>query len=182
MFAVPHPAGAQESRSYAGLEYTSLRADYANSSGSSLDDSYGGLGVYAGARFTDRFGAELSYKRLEADDSATTAGVKLNSFGADGLFFFPLSDSPVEAIVTAGIVRASIEYQLTRIVPARDGPLAVTSKVDDTDTLFRAGIGMQINASENVGIRGLVRYYPQESFDDTVKSATEFTLGFNISF
>lgn len=209
VFAAPHPAAAQDFKPYVGLDYTRIAVDYSSDRILLPEDSFDGFNLHGGARIGRNLGLELGYMRSSASDNSYTAqsdtsvtssgggsvtvprgatlrnsNVKMNGFSFDGFGYLPVGDGPAELIFTGGILRASVEADIS--VTAGDGSRAGGAKYDETDSLFRLGAGAQFNINDRFSVRGLVRYYPQGAFKDAVGEAVDnawdFNLGVNFSF
>ena len=156
-----------------------------------LEDSLNGLNIHVGNRFHKNFGAELGYFRTKEEGknivNGATVGpatvatadfstdVKVQGFTLDGLGYLPLGeDEKFELIGTAGLSWSKAE--VTATVPG-----VGSGDVDESEIGFRIGGGAQVNFTDNINMRGLVRYQTAD-FESVADNAWMYSLGLNYSF
>ena len=198
-----HPAKAQSPKFYIGADFGSQNFSFATGLDRFFDKSFTGAGVRAGARLNDRISAELSYASysggnksvtlsenetiklgsetymVRASSSIETRDMKLTSIGADFYGHFPLGTGAAELLAGGGFASTNIKGD---IVVTPDGEDAAVTKMDDDEFRLRVSGGAQFNVSDRVGLRGLIRYYPTDAFDDSIKSSWEGVVGLHFSF
>ena len=151
-----------------------------------LEDGLNGLNIHIGNRFNKHLGAELGYFRTRNESTNIAAGdsvgpgvvaaapfqtkVQLQGITLDALGYLPLGQSErFELIGTAGVSWIKADAELDGVS-------------DDSSELgFRLGAGAQFNVTEQINLRGLVRYQSAD-FDDVADRAYTYTLGMNYSF
>ena len=156
-----------------------------------LENSLNGLNIHVGNRFHKNFGAELGYFRTKEEGKSTANGatvgpgtvatadfstdVKVQGITLDGLGYLPLDeDEKFELIGTAGLSWSKAE--VTATVPG-----VGSGDVDESEIGFRIGGGAQVNFTDNINMRGLVRYQTAD-FDGVVDNAWTYGFGLNYSF
>ncbi len=197
------PAHAEDIpfKPYIGLDLQHTSVDYNNNydigGGLALDgetileDGFNGANIHIGSRFHKYFGAELGYFRTQSESKDTASGatvgpstvatadfstdVKLQGFTLDALGYLPIDkEERFELIGTAGVSWIKGEVEAT--VPG-----VGSADVDDSEIGFRLGAGAQYNVTDNIDLRGLVRYQKVD-FDNIADNAWTYSLGVNYSF
>jgi opacity protein-like surface antigen len=197
--ALTTPAlAAQDLKPYVGIDLQRYNIDYANGLDSAMEDSLNGINIHVGNRFTKNFGVELGYFRTREEDKTVnfdlsgvtgTPGDVLNStevqaqgFTLDGMGYIPLDAAEkLELIGTAGISWTKAELTLNGTVLGVAGSFSD----DDSEIGFRLGAGAQYAVTEQVNLRGLVRYQTmsfEDSGFDTTNHAWVYSLGANYGF
>lgn len=156
-----------------------------------LEDNLDGFNIHVGNRFSKHFGLELGYFRTKEEGkniaNGATVGpgtvatadfstdVKVHGLTLDGLGYLPLGEQErFELIGTAGLSWSKAEVEAT--VPG-----VGSGDVDESEIGFRVGAGAQYNFTDNINLRGLVRYQTAD-FDDVVDNAWTYGVGLNYSF
>ena len=156
-----------------------------------LEDSLDGLNIHVGNRFYKNLGVEFGYFRTKEESKSiangTTVGsgivtavdfstdVKVQGIMLDGLGYLPLDkEGKFELIGTAGLSWSKAEFTAT--IPGTG-----SIDADESEIGFRVGGGAQVNFTDNINMRGLVRYQTAD-FDDVVDNAWTYGLGLNYSF
>lgn len=198
--ALTSTAQAQEMKPYVGVDLQRTLYNYNDNidigggaflnGNTVLNDALNGIGIHVGNRFTKNFGAEFGgfYNREASKSIAngtvvgagpTVAGgdfttdVKSYGLALDGLAYLPLNDK-FDLIGTAGVTWT--KAKATVVVPG------VGSGSDSTSELgLRGGGGAQVNLTDKVSARALVRYQTAD-FDDVADNAWTYSLGVNYSF
>lgn len=178
---------------YIGVDYQRMSFDYQTGDIGTgaivdgelvLDDSLNGLNVHIGARPHQNFGVELGYFRTENADKDIAAGstvgpgsvaladfttkTRVQGVTLDAMGYLPVA-SNFELIGTAGVLwnRMNINFA---------GFKAKESEID-----WRVGAGAQFNITDNVNLRGLVRYQTAD-FDGVADNAWVYSAGLNYGF
>lgn len=198
--ALTTSAQAQEFKPYVGFDlqrslYTyndniDLGGGAALNGNTVLNDGLNGFNVHVGNRFTKYLGAEFGgFYNREANKSIangtivgpgpTVAGgdfstsVRTYGLTLDGLGYLPLNDK-FDLIGTAGVTWTKAEAKI--VVPG------VGTGSDSTSELgLRGGAGAQVNLTDKISVRGLVRYQTAD-FDDVAEHAWTYSLGLNYGF
>lgn len=157
-----------------------------------LEDSLDGFNIHVGNRFHENFGVELGYFRTREEGKAIASGatvgpgtvatadfttdVKVQGFTLDALGLMPLpeTENRVALIGTAGLSWSKAE--VTATVPG-----VGSGDTDESEIGFRAGAGAAVNLSDEVSLRGLVRYQTAD-FDGVADNAWTYSLGLNYAF
>ncbi|MCK5285091.1 MAG: porin family protein [Alphaproteobacteria bacterium] len=200
--AFTFPAQAQEMnfKPYVGFDLQRSVYDYNNydiggglalDGNTILEDSLDGLNIHVGNRFYKNLGVEFGYFRTKEESKSiangTTVGsgivtavdfstdVKVQGIMLDGLGYLPLDkEGKFELIGTAGLSWSKAEFTAT--IPGTG-----SIDADESEIGFRVGGGAQVNFTDNINMRGLVRYQTAD-FDDVVDNAWTYGLGLNYSF
>lgn len=181
--------GGESVRPYVGLEYNYIVTDvnsqaydldtngFNDYAGEPYEDSYHALVPNIGVRIGEYFGAELGYLRSTeeskglsgADFLAGTSGkteTRLTGWNLDLNGYIPVTEQ-LEAIGSVGVGRYEADYDYSGNIIAGGLNFGGVNLSDtDKDTALRVGAGLQYNVSENVSLRGMVRYIDLE-FEDT---------------
>jgi opacity protein-like surface antigen len=165
-------------------------------SGDLMDDRYSAFVPNLGARLGSHFGVEAGYlwalrgeESLTGQDALTgfsgTSKTRISGVHIDGNGYLPLGDK-LEAIgsVGVGFYRAHTKISGTIVTNGFTLPGGGTTDTDH-DTAFRLGAGLQYNFSNNVSLRGMVRYIGAEFEDGGTTLADNMwtgALGLSYSF
>lgn len=196
------PASAQDItfKPYVGLDLQRSVYSYKNEDlggGTSLDnnkileDNLDGINMHVGNRFHKYVGAELGYFHTREESRSIAAGsqigtglflpsdsrtkIKTQGFTLDALGYLPVTqDAKLELIGTAGITWTKASFKL-------DAPGVATESGSESELGLRGGAGAQYNFTNNLNLRGLVRYQTAD-FDDTTDRAWTVSTGVNYSF
>ncbi len=199
------PAQAQEFKPafapYVGLDLVHYNASYNDNYDAGggifldgdalLEDGLNGLNIHVGNRFSKHFGAELGYFRTRDEDRDIAAGAavgpgvvaavpfqtktQLQGITLDALGYLPVGpEDRFELIGTAGLSWTKGEVELN--VPGAGG-----DSVNESELGFRIGGGAQFNITDQVNVRGLVRYNTAD-FDNIADRAWVYSAGLNFSF
>lgn len=159
---------------YVGADYDYTSINYDNNADSILSDSLSGGDVHIGARIHKYLGFEGSYFDTASSSKnvgALNTSVKLEGYTLDAMGYLPVADK-VELIGTAGVSRLKATLSLS-------GLLAGTGS--EWETKGRIGGGAQYWITDNLNIRGLVRYQGAD-FRGIVNNAVISSLGINWQF
>jgi opacity protein-like surface antigen len=164
---------------YVGADYQYTHIEDADGNGVSVGDVFknnlNGGDIHVGARIHKNLGVELGYERTEVGKKSNVLGsgfdTNLRQQGGtlDMLGYLPVSNS-VDLIGTVGA--AVVETHATATDGENDKP---------TDIKGRAGVGAQYWLTDNVNIRGMVRY-EGVSFESDVNNAVLASAGVNFQF
>jgi len=155
-----------------------------------LNDGLNGINIHVGNRFTKNFGAEFGgfYNREASKNIANgtvvgagptvatgdfTTDVKTYGLTLDGLAYLPLNDK-FDLIGTAGVTWT--KAKATIVVPGVGSGSESSSELG-----LRGGGGAQVNLTDKISARGLIRYQTAD-FDDVADHAWTYSLGLNYSF
>lgn len=159
-------------RPYVGADYTFHDFDLKGGD-EVFDDTLHGGNVHFGARFNEYLGAEIGYFATKTAKNSDVAGtefdtkVKWEGLTLDAFGYYPAG--PVELVATGGVSWA-------------DGTAAVNGfEFSEDEFGYRAGGGLQYNVSENVSVRGLVRWQSAD-FKGFAEDAITYSAGINYSF
>lgn len=160
-------AFAEGTTTVAGISFTpSVGVDYQYSDVKNNTVDLNGADVHVGVKVMPNLGFEAGYFDSASNNAGNTK-VGLQGYTLDTLIYLPVDASKkLELIGTAGIV---------------DSNLATTTagvKTDAWKTNGRIGAGAQYWLTDNVNVRGLVRYESVETNTDAVVS----TIGVNYQF
>ena len=201
-----NPANAQ-AKFYVGGDFGILKASWADGENEGnfdyfSKDRFSSLNIHVGARFTERFSAELGYTTLGGNKKTASETVaentvqetytelKAKGFNVDGFFHFPVGAGKLDALATAGVFRWNLTDKghgvtITSGTRGDSAPFDIKYKY----TGIRFGGGLQYHLNERFSIRGLLRYYPLNGFEpddeadyEVLESAWDATIGFNFSF
>lgn len=164
---------------YGGVDYQHVGISYASPYGNYLSDSLNGFDIHAGIRAWNYFGAELGYMWTADGTKNNLAGINglnssVNTQGVtlDAMGYVPISTSGVELIGTTGVGFLTDHVSLAYAGLSDSG--------DKSDTAFRIGGGAQYWFTNNVNVRGLLRY--QTSSVSEIDSALMLNVGLNYQF
>ena len=192
------PNGDDFFHPYIGFDLQRYSVDYDNGFDAAMDDSLNGGNIHVGNRFNKYFGAEFGYFRTEEGnksvnfdisgitgtpgDVLASTDVKMQGITLDGLGYMPIEDAgKFELIGTAGISWIKADLTLNGTVNG------VAGSISDYQSEFglRAGAGAQYSFTDQVSLRGLVRYqsmkFDSSGFDIT-NHALIYSAGLNYSF
>jgi len=201
MISTPAAAQNMMMKPYIGFDLQRMVVDYNESIDAGggnvlngdtlLEDSLDGFNIHAGNRFHQNFGLELGYFRTREEEKSISAGttvgpglvatgnfstdVQVQGITLDALGYIPLDQANrFELIGTAGLSWSKADVEITI-------PGVGSADEDESEFGFRVGAGAQFNFTENVNMRGLVRYQTAD-FDDVVDNLWFYTVGLNFSF
>lgn len=196
--ALSSTAQAQEINPYVGFDLQHYSINYDNGLDEALDGGLFGGNIHIGNRFNEHFGLELGYFRMREGsknvnfdlsgatgtpgDALTSTDVKAQGFSLDGMGYFPVGEKKsIELIGTAGISWTKAELTLNGTVNGVAGSVSD----DQSEFGYRAGAGAQFHLTDQVSLRGLVRYqsmgFDSSGFDVT-DNAWIYSAGVNYSF
>jgi opacity protein-like surface antigen len=142
-----------------------------------FNDSLHGANFHIGARVHKYVGFEAGYLWTAKASKNDILGSGLNSkidfsgYNFDVLGYLPIDDKgKFELIGTVGVVH--LTAHLT-------GSLLTTSPINDSETKARIGVGGQYWLTDNVNVRGIVRYQDSSGF---IKDAVTANAGLNFQF
>lgn len=186
--AVATPALASDFffKPYIGADYQHINASYKDVPGTSYSygdffaDSFNGGNVHAGLRIHKNIGFEGGYfSTLNENKSAvlgTTASssAKLKGWTIDAMGYLPLGASQkFELIGTAGIARTTASGSVTIS--------GISYYENGSETKGRIGGGAQYWFTDNLNIRGIIRYQGAD-FGGTANNMIIANLGANWQF
>jgi opacity protein-like surface antigen len=170
---------------YVGADYDYVSINYSTIPGTSSDygtlasKSLNGGDFHVGARVHKYLGFEASYLATASSSknnilgSGLNSSIKLSGFTFDALGYLPIQAIPkLELIGTAGVsnLKATIDFNG---VAAGSG--------HKTETKGRVGAGAQYWLTDNLNVRGLVRYQGA-NFSGVVDDAIVSSIGLNWQF
>jgi len=162
---------------YTGVNYESNLFGTGVSGSDLASESLNGVNVHVGARVHKYLGFEAGYLWTDNADKSNILGTGLDSkvnvkgFNFDVLGYLPVDDAgKFELIGTVGVSRLKASFSIPTI-----------GSTDDTETKGRFGGGAQYWLTDNINVRGLVRYQGAD-FGGTVKDAVTANLGLNFQF
>ena len=162
-------ANALEFRPYAGAQYnvTSLASQ-------SPDVDMHSYSVFVGTDYNRFFGTEVFYQNSNKWHKTSPDGVKTKvdfaAYGLDAYGYLPLGCDRVFSLLgTAGIAN----YDFT--VANNEG------KGDDNGLGYRLGLGAQYSFTNNIAVRGIVRYIWADKLDG-LDHMMEYSLGLRYTF
>lgn len=145
------------------------------------NDSLHGVNLHLGARVHRNLGFEAGYLWTDEADKSNVLGTGINTktsvkgFTFDALGYLPVDDAgKLELIGTVGVSHFKAEVEAS-------APGLGTGSIDSTETKPRFGGGAQYWFTDNLNVRGLVRYQGAD-FDGAVKNAVTANLGLNFQF
>ena len=155
--ALATPASAADLKPYVGLDYALIHQNNGSADGSNFNVN--AINPYVGVQFNRYFAAELGYLDSDRDGSTfdgtalgggpgDTENTKVQGFHLDALGSYPLTQR-FDAIGTIGLARAKGRSDLT----LGGAPFVA----EETDTVFRLGVGGHYAVTEHVGLRSIIR-------------------------
>ncbi len=173
---------------YVGADYQFTSVNYEDDIGGTgingddiANDSLHGVHLHVGARVHKHLGIEAGYIWGDEADKTNVLSTGINTktsvhgFTLDALGYLPVGDSgKFEFIGTVGISHLTGEVEAS-------APGLGTGSIDETETKARFGGGVQYWLTDNLNVRGLVRYQGAD-FDGAVKDAVTANLGVNFQF
>lgn len=193
---VPAHAEGIKFKPYLGFDLQRMNLSYDNNLDKALDDGLNGGNVHAGIKFNDYFGLELGYFRTQKGkqdvnfdlsgitgtpgDTVTSTTVRAQGVTLDALAYLPLSDQ-IDLIGTAGISWTKADLGITGTAFGTAGSI----EDDDNEFGYRIGAGAQFNITEQINLRGLIRYQDmgfKVSGFDAVDGAWVYSVGLNYEF
>ena len=142
-----------------------------------VDLGLNGGNVHIGARVHKNLGFELGYQQTEDSKkndilgSGLNAKVHYSSETFDVLGYWPVTEK-VDLIGTAGVSNSHIKASYTGILNETD---------KDSEIKPRIGVGAQYAITDNLNMRGIVRYQ-EASFGSSVDNAVVGNVGLNWQF
>lgn len=188
VYAAETSAGNFFFKPYVGADYQYTNVNYEDDIGGTgingddiANDSLHGVHLHVGARVHKHLGIEAGYLWGDEADKTNVLGTGINTktsvhgFTLDALGYLPVGDSgKFELIGTVGISHLTGEVEAS-------APGLGTGSIDETETMGRFGGGAQYWLTDNLNVRGLVRYQAAD-FDGAVKDAVTANLGLNFQF
>ncbi len=195
-------------RPYVGLEYNYIGADVtrytadfdSNSvndfSGDLFADRYSALVPNVGVRLGKYAGLEVGYLRSTEEDQslvgtdflAGTAGkteTRITGWNVDANGYLPLAEK-LEAIGSVGFGHYKAKTKVSGTIVAGGFALGSGSASDDdSDTALRLGAGLQYSFTDNISLRGMVRYMDvkfEDSGDTLADGAWTGAVGVSYTF
>lgn len=163
---------------YAGADYDEYNVSYTSGNGGVFSNNLNGGDIHVGARLHKYIGVEASYFDTAHSNKSNVLGLGINTsakvdgWALDAMGYLPLENPKFELIGTAGIARTS----------AKGTASAISSiALSDNETKPRIGIGAQYWITNNLNVRGLMRYQDAD-FKGTADNIIVSTLGLNWQF
>lgn len=185
---------SEDIRPYIGAEYQFLDADMGTNTETiggttftySYDDvyesSYQAIAPFAGLRFGDYAGVELSYTH-SMEESKNVSGTNITSnttftlWSLDWMGYLPINeDKSFELIGSLGMGIIEAEATGTAIVNS----IPVSASASESGAAGRIGLGAQYNLTDTIGIRTMARYMRTNL--DVADSATSYSIGITYRF
>ena len=155
-----------------GVDYSYYaKTDLQNGWDKDVEDNYQSFSGVVGVKMNDVIGIEAFYQQSLEEDSPYWYDVssEFNAFGVDALAYIPLNER-IDFIPSVGIGRYEVEVNID------------DWGSDSEDGLgLRAGLGMQINFNENIGLRISGRYVHLDDFE-SADNIMEFSTGLRFTF
>lgn len=164
---------------YVGVDYDFVHADYKDGGNQVLNDSLNGGDIHIGARIHKYLGFEGSYlwtaDATKDNVLGTSVNTKVNVQGGafDAMGYLPIGNSKFELIGTAGVSYLKGDAGLN----GAGGHLSLSK----WETKGRVGGGAQYWITDNINLRGIVRYQGA-SFSSTLDDAIIYSAGLNFQF
>jgi len=169
-----------------GLDYQFSSVSYKDISGTAfnygdfLADSFNGGDVHIGARVHKYLGFEAGYFDNASSSKSNLLGTtasssaKFNGWTLDAMGYLPLGESQkFELIGTVGVARISADDSTT--------VSGTTYSESGHETKGRIGAGAQYWLTDNLNIRGILRYQDAD-FSGAIKDVVIASLGVNWQF
>ena len=168
-----------------GADYQFTSVDYGTASNGIrykdiVANSLNGVNFHVGARVHKYLGFEAGYLTTESASKSNVLGTALNTtaklegFNFDALGYLPIDDKgKFELIGTVGVSRLKATFTHTGLIAAGSGSA--------TETKGRIGAGAQYWLTDNINVRGIVRYQGAD-FNGVAKDAIVSNLGLNFQF
>jgi opacity protein-like surface antigen len=170
---------------YVGADYDYLNINYSTIPGTSSDygtvasKSLNGGDFHVGARVHKYLGFEASYLATASSSkdnilgSGLNSSIKVSGFTFDAMGYLPIEAMPkLELIGTAGVSNLKATIDLSGVAAGSGSK---------TETKGRIGAGAQYWLTDNLNVRGLVRYQGA-NFSGIVDDAIVSSLGLNWQF
>ena len=154
-----------------GLDYSYPQMDLKNGWDQIAEDKYSSFSGVIGVKINNDIGFEAFYQQSLEEDSPYWYDVssEFNAFGVDALAYIPLNER-IDFIPSVGIGRYEVEVNID------------DWGSDSEDGLgLRAGLGMQINFDENIGLRIGGRYVHLDDFE-SADNIMEISSGLRFTF
>ena len=158
---------------YVGAGYSYADAGYKGDFDTLAETKHHAGFIAAGVRPHQNWGAEAFYQlSAHADKSALNHLVKtetsFQAFGLDALGYLPVHDK-VDLIGSAGVGYYRFKADYSRFVSGSD---------TENNFGWRLGIGAQYHVTDNLSLRGMVRYVDiNDSGNDAVDDLTDISIG-----
>ncbi len=182
-------AHAEELKPYIGLDATMINANYKTIGTVNQDDVLGnnfkGVNPYVGVQVNKHFGVELGYlhtgDQSKSFDSSVaglapgtnvTTKADIKGFHLDAVGTYPATEK-LDLLGSLGVAR--LKANITASVAG--GSISGS----ETDTALRAGVGGRYALSDNLGVRGMLRYMKAD-FNDTTDGLFQYNVGLNYRF
>jgi len=171
---------------YIGADYEYSNVSYNNVTGTGVSygdifaDSFNGGDVHVGARIQKYLGFEAGYFDTASESKSNILGTSLSSsakfdgWTLDAMGYLPVDDAQkFELIGTAGIARTTASGTIT--------VSGTTYSANGSETKGRIGAGAQYWITDNLNVRGLVRYQDAD-FGGIANNVIVTSLGLNWQF
>lgn len=188
--ALATSANALEFRPYVGAQYnlTSGNTVPAIPENVSSNVDMHTYSVFLGADYNRFFGTEVFYQNSnkwhKKFGEAGEAKVKSDfaAYGLDVYGYLPLGCDRVFSLLgTAGIANYDYTTKIASPVQAGNTTAGGSIKSEDNGLGYRLGAGMQYNVTNNIAVRGIVRYIWADKLDN-MDHMMEYSLGVKYNF
>lgn len=162
---------------YVGADYDYVHANYKDGGDQIAEDNLNGADVHVGARVHKYLGFEGGYlwtgngNKSNVLGSGINTSVNVRGFTFDALGYLPVIDK-FELIGTAGVSRLRADLNVSGLI-AGSG--------HEYETKGRVGGGAQYWLTDNLNVRGIVRYQGA-NFSGALDNAVIASLGLNWQF
>lgn len=167
--ALATSANALEFRPYVGAQYNLTSASVKDMPNMDMH-SYS---VFVGTDYNRYFGTEVFYQnsnKWHKVINGEKTKVDFEAYGLDAYGYLPLGCDRVFSLLgTAGIANYDFDVADNN------------AKGEDNGLGYRLGAGMQYNITNNIAVRGIVRYIWADKLDNT-DHMMEYSLGAKYSF
>ena len=152
-----------------GFDYSYAQADLKNDLDQIVEEKYSSFSGIIGVKMNDVIGIEAFYQQSLDEESFDVLTTSFNAFGVDALAYVPLNET-IEFIPSVGIGRYKVKADI-----------AGYGSVSEDGLGLRAGLGMQINFNENIGLRIGGRYVHLDNFE-SADNIMEISSGLRFTF
>ena len=166
---------------YVGVDYGYSALNFGRKYDEFYEDSFNSYGGVVGIKLLSMVSVEGFYMQSETEDSMTWGEdkvgtkYKLKSYGVD-LVTDILNLGVVELLSSVGY--GYYDADVTNTVTV--GGNSASKKFSEEGNGVRFGLGLQVNPTPSIGIRGMFRYAITDM--EAVKNMKEFTLGLRYYF
>lgn len=165
---------------YAGVDYSRSMVSYDQVSFPFKENLNGG-NIYLGLPLMEKLDLEIGYNQTERGTDTYAGGlgeteVQLRGVTADLVGNLPInSDNTVQLLGAVGVGG----YRLDVSRGLKNG---VMLEGQDDDVAVRFGLGAQVQLTDTLGVRGMVRYVNVNFEDDVLDNIITTDVGLNLTF